>query len=75
MFHFQVLKERVIRANNYFKTLFKRLEQNLLPSKVEKAEFQSYPSSHRQTSKRAKKGKRQSDKRSKTVDVNIPAVP
>ena len=75
----QALKDRVISTSNYVKTLFKHLEERLLPSKAEKTravkEFQSYPSPHRQTSKRAKKGKRQSDKRSKTVDVNIPTVP
>ena len=77
MLNLQVLKERIIRANNYFKTLFKRLEENLLPSKAEKArairEFQSFPSPHPQPSTRVKKGKRQSGKRSraKTDDVNV----
>ena len=77
MLNLQVLKERIIRANNYFKTLFKRLEENLMPSKAEKArairEFQSFPSPHPQPSKRVKKGKRRSGKRSraKTDDVNV----
>ena len=77
MLNLQALEERIIRVNNYFKTLFKRLEENLLPSKTEKArairEFQSFPSPHRQPSKRVRKGKRQSGKRSraKTDDVNV----
>ena len=72
----QVLKERVLRVSNYFRTLFKQLEENLLSSRTKKAraieDFQSVHSPQSQSSKRVKKGKKQSVKKTaNTGEVNI----